>query len=209
MYQPAHFEQRDAAAIAALLQAHPFATLVWNSADGLTAEHVPLLFDAADGPHGTLRGHVARANPIWRAAAGAQVMAVFHGPQSYITPSWYQTKRDTGKVVPTWNYAVVHAHGALCVHDDAAWLRALVGRLTDRHEGVRAAPWSVDDAPADYVAQMLGAIVGIEIEIARVQAKWKLGQNRVAADRSGVLEGLEAGDAGARALAALAALQRG
>jgi transcriptional regulator len=204
MYLPAHFEQPDVEAIAGLLAAHPLATLVWQSADGLSAEHLPLLFDRGenDGAHGTLRGHVARANPLWRNAAGQAVMAVFHGPQAYITPSWYATKAATGKVVPTWNYAVVHAHGRLRVHEDSAWLRALVGRLTDTHEAPRQLPWHVHDAPPDYVTQMLGAIVGIEIELTQLVGKWKLGQNRGRADREGVKHGLSSGDAAARALAA-------
>lgn len=192
MYLPKHFEQTDAAAMARLLSAHPLATLVWQSAGGLTAEHLPLIFDhgAGDGEHGTLRGHVARANPVWHEAAGAPVMTAFQGPQAYVTPSWYPMKADTGKVVPTWNYAVVHAHGLLRVIEDAAWLRALVGRLTDTHETPRAQRWQVDDAPADYIATMLKAIVGIEIPITRWQGKWKISQNRSAADRAGVADGL-------------------
>jgi transcriptional regulator len=194
MYLPKHFEQTDAAAMARLLAAHPLATLVWPAADGLTAEHLPLMFErgAGDGEHGTLRGHVARANPVWREAAGAAVLAAFQGPQAYVTPSWYPSKASNGKVVPTWNYAVVHVHGHLRVIDDAGWLRALVGRLTDTHEAPRAQRWQVDDAPADYIASMLNAIVGIEIPITRWQGKWKVSQNRSAADRAGVAEGLGA-----------------
>jgi transcriptional regulator len=193
MYLPKHFEQPDADAIARLLVAHPLATLAWPSADGLTAEHLPLLWDrgAGDGPHGTLRGHVARANPVWREAAGAEVLAVFQGPQAYITPTWYPSKATTAKVVPTWNYAAVHAHGKLRVTEDTAWLRALVGRLTDTHEATLAQRWQVDDAPADYIEQMLRAIVGIEIEVTRLQGKWKVSQNRSASDRAGVAAGLD------------------
>ncbi len=206
MYLPKHFAQTDAEAMARLLAAHPLATLVWTSADGLTAEHVPMLFDrgAGDGEHGTLRGHVARANPIWRAAAATPVLAVFQGPQAYITPSWYTAKAEHGKVVPTWNYAVVHAHGTLRAIEDAAWLRALVARLTDRHEAPRAQRWEVDDAPADYITSMLAAIVGIEIPIERIQGKWKVSQNRSAADRAAVVDGLQAFPADdARAMAEL------
>ena len=193
MYLPKHFEQLDGEAIAGLLAAHPLATLVWQSADGLSAEHLPLIFDRdeRDGPHGTLRGHVARANPVWREAAGAAVMAVFQGPQAYVSPSWYPSKAATAKVVPTWNYAVVHAHGNLRAIEDAAWLRVLVGRLTDTHEATRAHRWQVDDAPTDFIAQMLGAIVGIEVEVTRLQAKWKVSQNRSASDRAGVAAGLD------------------
>jgi transcriptional regulator len=208
MYLPKHFEQQDAAAMAALLQLHPLATLAWQGGDGLSAEHLPLLWERgpAHGPHGTLRGHVARANPVWREAAGTDVLAVFQGPQAYITPSWYPSKAATAKVVPTWNYAVVHAHGRLRVTEDAAWLRALVGRLTDTHEASRAHRWQVGDAPDDYIEQMLRAIVGIEIELTRLQGKWKVSQNRSAADRAGVAAGLgtlEADDA--RAMARLVA----
>jgi transcriptional regulator len=206
MYLPKHFEQQDADAMARLLLLHPLATLAWQSGDGLTAEHLPLIWDrgASDGTHGTLRGHVARANPVWREAAGAEVLAVFQGPQAYVTPSWYPSKAATAKVVPTWNYAVVHAHGRLHVTEDAAWLRALVGRLTDTHEASHAHRWQVGDAPADYIEQMLRAIVGIEIEVTRLQGKWKVSQNRTAADRGGVAAGLGAlsGD-DARAMAAL------
>jgi transcriptional regulator len=206
MYLPKHFEQPDHEAMARLLVAHPLATLAWPSAEGLTAEHLPLVWDRGegDGALGTLRGHVARANPVWREAADKEVLAVFQGPQAYITPSWYPSKAEAAKVVPTWNYAVVHARGTLRVTEDAAWLRALVGRLTDTHEASRAPRWQVDDAPADYIVQMLRAIVGIEVEITRLQGKWKVSQNRTASDRAGVATGLGSldGDA-ARAMAAL------
>lgn len=206
MYRPNHFVQSDDSAIAGLLERHPLATLVWTGGDGLEAEHLPMLWDRlpADGPHGTLRGHVARANPVWREANGQPVLAVFKGTQAYVTPSWYPSKAATAKVVPTWNYAVVHAHGTLRAVEDAAWLRALVGRLTDTHEAARAHRWQVDDAPADYIDQMLRAIVGIEVMLTRVQAKWKVSQNRSAADRAGVAAGLgaEPGDE-AQAMAAL------
>lgn len=196
MYLPSHFAQPDPAAIAQLLQSHPLATLVWTSAQGLTAEHVPLMLDrgADDGEHGTLRGHVARANPLWRESAGAAVLAVFQGAQAYVSPSAYPSKANNPKVVPTWNYAVVHAHGALRAVEDAVWLRALVGRLTDTHEAGRAQRWQVGDAPADYVAQMLAAVVGIEIPLTRLVGKWKHSQNRTAADRDGVIDALR-GDA--------------
>jgi transcriptional regulator len=208
MYLPKHFEQTDADATARLLAAHPLATLVWQSDTGLTAEHLPLMLErgAEDGSHGTLRGHVARANPVWRQAAGSAVLAAFQGPQAYITPSWYAAKAEHGKVVPTWNYAVVHVHGRLRVVDDASWLRALVGRLTDTHEASRTQRWQVGDAPADYIEQMLRAIVGIEIEVTRMQGKWKVSQNRSAADRAGVAAGLDGQGSGDTA--AMAALVR-
>ena len=195
MYRPAHFATDEPAALAALMRAHPLATLVHRRDGGLDADPIPLLHDAApspEAPHGRLRGHVARANPLWRTAGGSEVLAVFHGPQAYVTPSWYPSKAATHKVVPTWNYAVVHAHGRLHAVEDAAWLHALVTRLTDTHEARRAQPWAVSDAPPDYVAQMLRAIVGIEIAVTRLEGKFKLSQNRSTPDRQGVVDGLAA-----------------
>ena len=192
MYLPIHFEQGDAQQLRSLMREHPLATLASTGADGLTADHVPLEYDADAGPHGTLLGHVARANPLWQPAQGQTVLAVFSGPQAYISPSWYATKAITHKVVPTWNYQVVHAHGVLEAVDDAAWLHGLVSRLTRQHEAARAQPWAVSDAPADYVQQMLRAIVGIRIPLLRLVGKWKISQNRDAADRLGVARGLNA-----------------
>lgn len=202
MYRPSHFEQHDAAALQALMREHPLATLVTQQNGGITADAIPLNYDAASH---TLRGHVARANPLWRAAAGQPVLAVFNGPQAYITPSWYPSKAATHKVVPTWNYTVVHAHGVLRAVEDAPWLHALVTSLTDHHEAPRAAPWAVADAPDDYVQQMLRAIVGIEIPVDRLIGKWKISQNRSDADRLGVAAGLAEGAAQAQAMAALVA----
>ena len=187
MYLPAHFEQHDANLLQALMREHPLATLVTTQDGAPTADHVPLEYDAAKR---ILRGHVARANPLWRAAAGQAVLAVFCGPQAYITPSWYATKAATHKVVPTWNYTVVHAHGTLRAIEEAPWLHALVSRLTAHHEEPRAKPWAVSDAPDDYVQQMLRAIVGIEIPVDRLIGKWKISQNRNEADRAGVAAGL-------------------
>jgi transcriptional regulator len=189
MYLPRHFEQTDAAALAALMHDHPLATLIVATADGPTADLIPLEFHADVGPHGTLRGHVARANPLWR-HAGAAALAVFQGPQAYVSPNWYPSKREHGKVVPTWNYTMVQARGALRALDDAAWVRDFVGRLTGRHEATQPAPWAVTDAPDDYVRQMVGAIVGIEIELTSLRGKWKVSQNRSAADRAGTAAGL-------------------
>jgi transcriptional regulator len=189
MYLPAHFEQHDPDALAALMREHPLAALVSHGADGLTADHVPLEYDADTR---TLRGHVARANPLWRSADGTDVLAIFRGAQAYVTPSWYPSKAATHKVVPTWNYAVVHAAGTLHAVDSAPWLLALVTRLTQHHESSRAAPWAVGDAPADYVDQMLRAIVGIEVRVTRLVGKWKVSQNRSASDREGVADGLAA-----------------
>jgi transcriptional regulator len=192
MYLPAHFAQHDTTALHALMATHPLATLVTPSPDGTTADLVPLRLHIADESSTELRGHVARANPLWRHADGHAVLVLFHGPQAYVTPSWYASKPRHGKVVPTWNYTVVQARGTLHAVDDAPWLRELVGLLTDTHEGPRARPWAVHDAPDDYVQQMLGAIVGIRIEVAELVGKWKVSQNRDEADRAGVAAGLAA-----------------
>jgi transcriptional regulator len=188
MYLPKHFEQNDRAALIALMRERPLATLIVAAPDGPTADLIPLEFDDAAN---ALRGHVARANPLWK-HAGAQALAVFTGPEAYISPGWYASKREHGKVVPTWNYTMVQARGTLRAVDDAPWLRALVGRLTDHHERTQATPWAVNDAPDDYVQQMLRAIVGIEIPLDGLVGKWKVSQNRSAADREGAALGLVA-----------------
>ncbi len=205
MYRPPAFARDDPVALAAVIAAHPLATVVAHTRGGLSADPLPLHFDptpTADAPCGTLRGHVARANPLWREAAGADVLAVFHGPQAYVSPSWYPGKAATHEVVPTWNYVVVQAHGRLRAVDDARWLHALVTRLTATHEARRPQPWAVSDAPAAYVERMLCAIVGIEIAVQRLEGKFKLSQNRTEADRLGVADGL-ATEPGAAAIAAL------
>ena len=203
MYLPTHFEQHDAAALHALMREHPLATLITPGPDGTTADHIPLELDATAGPHGTLRGHVARANPLWQVAADKPVLVVFHGPQAYVTPSWYPSKASTHKVVPTWNYTVVHAQGVLHAVQDAPWVHALVSQLTAHHEATRDPPWAVSDAPQDYVQALLRAIVGIEIPLTRLVGKFKLSQNRNESDRHGVAGGLAAGNEEARALAAM------
>ncbi len=200
MYLPKHFEQTDAEALHGLMRDYPLASLV-SMQDGVpTADHVPLEFDAGTN---TLRGHVARANPLWRVGVGQPVLAVFTGPQAYVTPSWYPSKAATHKVVPTWNYTVVHAHGVLRVVEDAPWLHALVSGLTAHHEAPRATPWAVSDAPDDYVQQLLRAIVGIEIPVERLLGKWKVSQNRSETDRLGVAAGLAEGEEDSRAMARL------
>jgi transcriptional regulator len=191
MYQPAHFQENRGEVLAALMRAHPFATLVTTAADGLGADHLPMEYDPLPAPFGTLRGHVARANPLWRGASGA-ALAIFQGPHAYISPAWYPSKLEAGKAVPTWNYAVVHAHGPLRFFEDRQQLRDLVEMLTDRHEAGRPHPWRVSDAPEDYLEQMLKAIVGFEMPLTRLVGKWKLSQNRAAADRAGVIAGLNA-----------------
>ena len=203
MYLPKHFEQTDSEALIALMRERPLATLIVTTAGGTTADLIPLEFAPTDGEHGTLRGHVARANPLWR-HVGAQALAVFTGPEAYVSPGWYASKQEHGKVVPTWNYTMVQARGVLRAVDDAVWLRALVGRLTDHHEAKLAKPWQVSDAPDDYVQQMLRAIVGIELALTSLVGKWKVSQNRSQADRLGTVTGLtrEAND-NAAAMAAL------
>jgi transcriptional regulator len=205
MYVPSHFEESRPDVLHELIRQHPLAALVTLGSKGLEANHIPLELDPEPAPFGTLRGHVARGNPLWRDFSRAiEALAVFQGPQAYISPSWYQTKRETGKVVPTYNYIVVHAYGPIRIIEDRAWLRGLVERLTNRYEAGRAKPWKVTDAPADFVEQMLGAIVGIEIPLTRLVGKWKVSQNRPSADRDGVVAGLRGmHDADAQAMSDL------
>ncbi len=193
MYTPREFKEERVDVLYAFMRAQSLAAVVSSGPDGLAATHIPLLLDAREDAPVVLRGHMARANPQWRALANAaEVLTIFAGPHHYISPSWYQTKQETGKVVPTWNYAVVHAYGTACVHEDREWLLAHLNELTDFHEQGFAEPWSVADAPADYVDNMTRAIVGIEIEVRRLEGKWKMSQNRPEADREGILEGLNA-----------------
>jgi transcriptional regulator len=205
MYVPSHFEETRVEVLHELIRECSFAALVTLGSDGLDANHIPFELDAAPAPLGTLRAHVARGNPVWRDfSRDLEVLVVFQGPQAYITPSWYETKKETGRVVPTYNYAVVHAHGPLRVVEDHEWLRGLVERLTTRYEASRPQPWKVADAPGDFVDKQLGAIVGLEIPIARLVGKWKVSQNRPAADRDGVARGLrEIGDANAVAMSSM------
>jgi transcriptional regulator len=210
MYLPKHFEETRVETLHALIRAHPLGALVTVGPAGLDANHVPFEIDPDPTPFGTLRAHVARANPLWKEAAGAEVLVLFQGPEIYISPSWYPTKQETAKVVPTWNYAVVHAHGRLRAIEDRDWLRAFVTRLTDRHEAGKADPWKVTDAPADYVESMLGGIVGLEIPLTRLVGKWKVSQNRPAADQDGVVDGLSReGQPEASAMADLVRRARG
>jgi transcriptional regulator len=189
MYQPAHFVEQDADALLALMTSAPLATLVRGGAE-LAADILPLEVERV-GAGWRITGHVARANALWREADGQPVLAIFQGPQAYISPNWYPSKAQHGKAVPTWNYTMVQVHGTLRAIEDPQWLRAFVTRLTERHEGGRAMPWHVADAPDDYLAAMLKAIVGIEIEVTTLEGKFKLTQNRSAEDRTGVVLGLE------------------
>lgn len=190
MYQPPQFREDDLAAQHALIRAHPLGLLITAGEDGPLANPVPFeLLD--DGGKGLIACHVARANPQWTSLRdGATALVVFRGPDSYVTPSWYASKRETGKVVPTWNYAMVQVRGTARIVEDRDWLRAQVGRLTALHERQRAAPWAVEDAPEPFIEAQLRGIVGIEIAIADIHGKWKVSQNRPAADIAGVHAGL-------------------
>lgn len=206
MYQPAHrkFEVADAAVLLAELCATVPATLVTHGPDGFRASILPMLFDPADGPNGTLRGHLARGNPQWREIEASiaaeddgagEAVALFDGPDAYVSPAWYEEKRLTGKVVPTWNYVTIQAHGTLTTRHELDWLIPHVARLVDRHEAGRSNPWALTDAPADYVGTQARAIVGLELRITRLDAKAKLSQNRSNADIDGAIEGLTGGTA--------------
>jgi len=199
MYLPAHFEESRREVLEALIAAQPFGALVTHGPDGLDANHLPFEYDPARGPFGTLRAHVARANPVWREAGAApDTLVIFQGPAAYISPTWYPSKHETHRQVPTWNYIVVHAHGRIVVHDDEAFVRGLVARLTRKMEAGEPAPWKMGDAPPDYISQMLGAIVGIEIEVTKLTGKWKLSQNKVAADIRGAADTLLARESDAQ-----------
>ena len=205
MYQPAHhrFAVADPAALLAELAPRVPATLVTLAGDGLHASILPMLFEPGDGPLGILRGHLARPNPQWRDIDPAiDALAIFDGPDAYVSPAFYEEKRRTGRVVPTWNYVTVLAHGSITLHPEPEWLLAHVRRLVDRHEGTRAEPWSLDDAPPEYVDSQVRAIVGLELRITRLEAKRKLTQNRSEADFEGTIAGLGAGTALEQALAA-------
>jgi transcriptional regulator len=191
MYVPSHFAETRAEVLHQLIREYPLAVLVTLGSGALNANHIPFEIDPEPTPFGTLRGHVARANPVWReSSTDVEALIVFQGPQAYITPSWYPTKQETGKVVPTYNYIVVHAYGPLRVVEDRTWLRDFVERLTNRYEATRVKPWKITDAPSDYIETMLGAIVGIEIPVTKLIGKWKASQNRPLADRDGVIRGL-------------------
>lgn len=203
MYIAPHNRETDTATLQAAMNDIGFATLVSAPASGILVSHIPLLTIPQPGPpNGTLIGHVARANPHWEAASGEPVVAIFMGPNGYISPNWYETKRQTGKAVPTWNYIAIHAHGTLRSFDDPTRLLDIVTRLTDRYEARSPQPWHVSDAPADYIDSMLKAIIGVEITIERIEGKYKLNQNRPEYDHTGALEGLHArGDEASAALA--------
>lgn len=210
MYQPPAFREDRLEVQHALMRAHPLGLLVTAGPGGLLANLIPFLIKPEAGPLGTLQAHMARANAQWRELqAGAECLVVFQGPHDYVTPAWYASKREHGRVVPTWNYATVHVWGRPVVHEDAAWLRPQVEALTRHKESPRADPWAVGDAPEDFLAGQLKGIVGLEVPVARIEGKWKMSQNRPEADRRGVVEGYRAaGEAGA-AMAAMVAERNG
>ena len=189
MYVPAHFAMRDSE-VRELLTHHGAADLVTATTSGLTATLLPFVYDPTVGEQGALLGHLARNNDQWRQQVIGEALVIVRGPDAYVSPSWYASKAEHGRVVPTWNYVTAHVYGRLVVHEDPDWVDALVRRLTDRHEAGNPRPWSVDDAPTSFVAGQLRAIVGVELVISRVDAKAKLSQNRPAADIDGVITGL-------------------
>lgn len=205
MYVPPHFEESRVEVLHELIRTHPLATLVTLSPGEIDANHIPLHLSEEQGRFGILRGHVARSNPIWRdLVSDVETLAIFHGPDSYVTPSWYATKREHGKVVPTWNYVAVHAYGPLRIIDDPVWLRSQLEALTDRHEASFSEPWSVSDAPREFTDRLIEAIVGVEIVITRLVGKWKISQNQPEPNRAGVIRGLrEYGNHDAQEMAAL------
>jgi transcriptional regulator len=192
MYVPQQFAEPRREVLVELIRNFPLATVVTLSTDGLTADHIPLYYRESSGEHGALWGHVARANPLCNNLLGSAALAIFQGPDAYISPSWYASKEETGRVVPTWNYAVVHAYGRLTLIEDRQWLREQVELLTDTQEKRIASSWKVADAPVDYIERMLGAIVGIELVVERLVGKWKVSQNQPPQNQAGVVRGLNA-----------------
>ncbi|TGQ73103.1 MAG: FMN-binding negative transcriptional regulator [Mesorhizobium sp.] len=194
MYEPPHFQETRPEVLHGLIRSHPLGMLISNGPEGPVANAIPFLLDAAVSPNGMLRAHLAKANPQWKLIAenpSSPVLIVFQGTDAYVTPSWYETKRETGKVVPTWNYAIVQVRGTAKVIDDQDWLARQIADLTLSQEGTRQAPWAVTDAPAPFIQSQIKGIIGLEIEISEIHGKWKVSQNRPVADRVGVARGLE------------------
>jgi transcriptional regulator len=205
MYTPKLYEETDIGVLHSLIRSHPLGAWVTSIESKLVVNHIPFLVDSTKGQYGMLVGHVARANTIWQSLGSAdpETIVIFQGPQTYISPSWYASKREHGKVVPTWNYAVVHAHGVPRAIEDTEWLLQHVSQLVNRHESERAAPWSVSDAPPDFIDTLLKGIVGIEIPITTIVGKWKTSQNRSLPDKLGTIAGLyERGDGDSQQMAA-------
>jgi transcriptional regulator len=191
MYIPPQFAQPDIETLHEMIRNHPLATLITLGANGIDANHIPLHFLPTPEPYGALRGHIARANPLLQNfVADAETLAIFHGAEAYISPSWYATKQETGKVVPTWNYAVVHAYGVLRIIDDAAWIRTQLEALTLHNEADFPHPWAVSDAPQDFTEKLIEAVVGIELVITRLMGKWKVSQNQPLQNQNSVIAGL-------------------
>jgi transcriptional regulator len=207
MYIPKHFSEPNIEVMHELIRSFPLSTVVTLSSTGLNANHIPLHLSTESAPFGVLRGHVARSNPIWNDfVAEVEVLAIFQGPDAYITPSWYPTKIETGKSVPTWNYACVHAYGTLRIVNDSSWLKSHLEALTAHNESSFPEPWKISDAPPEYIEKMLGAVVGIEIEISRISGQWKTSQNQPQQNQAGVICGLQASsDSDAQQMAALVA----
>lgn len=191
MYQPPHHREARLEVQHALIETHPFGLLISMGPEGLLANGIPFILKREHGERGLLKAHIARANTQWQSLEGQQVLVVFQGPLSYVTPSFYETKKETGKVVPTWNYAMVQVRGVARVHSDFSWLSTQINELTDHQEAGRAHPWAVSDAPETYIQSQLRGIVGIEIPIDGIEGKWKVSQNRPEADRRRVAQGLE------------------
>ena len=191
MYRPSAFAEDRVPLLHDAIRRAPLANLVTVGPDGPEATPLPLLLDPDPAPYGTLVGHLSRANPQWRnLAPGAPALAIVMGPAAYVSPAWYPSKAEGGRVVPTWNYVTVHAHGQLALVEDPEAILAIVAALTDRHEAGRPEPWSVGDAPADFIRAQLKGIVGVRLTVTRLEGKWKMSQNRPAADRGGVIRGL-------------------
>jgi len=207
MHCAEHFKQTDPAPLLRLMHEHPLATVTAVIEGQLEANHLPLLWRDDGSEWGCLVGHIARKDPLAHTPPGAEVLVMFQGPQRYISPNWYATKAEHGKVVPTWNYLAVHAWGPLVLHPEPAWILAQLTELTERHEGQQPKPWAVSDAPSDFTERLLGVLIGIEIPIRRVQGKFKLSQNQPLANQLGVIQGLRQGDADDPIAARMQALQ--
>jgi transcriptional regulator len=209
LYRQPHFDETDSGAIRSLVAGHPLGMLITVGSDGISANHIPFLLDEQRGERGSLIGHVARNNALWRNHDPAlEPLVVFQGPSAYISPNWYPTKQETHQVVPTYNYAVLHVYGQLIVHDDQKWLRGVVGKLTKAMEARQPEPWRMGQAPAAFIESQLDNIVGIELAISRVLGKWKMSQNRPVADREGAAAGLRASGDPAEAAVSKLILER-
>lgn len=192
MYCPSHFEEDRPEVLHHLIAQYPFATIISANQLGLCADHIPLIYTPVATTLGTLNGHVAKNNPLWQADSSQELLVIFQGPSTYITPNWYASKSESGKVVPTWNYAVVHVHATLTAHHEPATILSLLTQLTQQHEANQANPWRVTDAPPEFTQQRLAGIVGIELHIKKIQGKWKVSQNQPHKNRSSLINGLHA-----------------